>query len=98
MSEKSRSRRLIGEGFWVVFGQLLTVIGSFVQVRVLTELIEPAEYGELQIALTISGLVTSTLMAAVNPGITRYYSISTEKGDTSAYLDAAKKLVALGKA
>lgn len=93
MNHKGRIRRLIGEGFWVAVGQVLTVLGSLFQVRVLTEYLEPAQYGELQIALTISGLVTSTLMASVAPGITRYYSISTEKSDTSRYLEASKRLV-----
>lgn len=93
MNQKTRVKRLFKEGFWVIIGQFLTVIGTIVQIRVLTEYLPPAAYGELQLALTISGLVTGTLMASVTPGIARYYSISAEQGDTSSYLKACKRLM-----
>lgn len=93
MNQKVRVKRLLREGLWVITGQVLTVIGTLFQIRVLTEYLTPSVYGELQLALTISGLITSTLMAAVTPGIARYYSISAEQGDTSSYLKACKKLM-----
>ena len=93
MNQKARVKRLFKEGLWIVTGQVLTLIGTLFQIRVLTEYLTPAVYGELQLALTISGLITATLMAAVTPGIARYYSISAEQGDTSSYLKACKKLM-----
>ena len=93
MNQKVRVKRLFREGLWVITGQVLTVIGTLFQIRVLTEYLTAAVYGELQLALTISGLITSTLMGAVTPGIARYYSISAEQGDTSSYLKACKKLM-----
>ncbi len=88
-----RFRRLFKEGFWIVLGQAMIVIGSLVGVRLLTELLSPSSYGELALGLTIATLVNQTILGPLGGGITRFYAPAIENGDISRYLNAARKLV-----
>lgn len=89
----ARIRRLAGEGAWIVVGQLAVVAGALVLVRVLTERLDPAQYGQLALGLTVAGLVNQVLMGGVGNGIGRFYSIAAEKRDLSGYLRASRRLM-----
>ena len=84
---------LFKEGGWIASGQISSVLGSLVLVRVLTERLAPTEYGQLALGLTIAGLVNATVMGGVNNGIGRYYSIAAEKQDLPNYLRASSRLM-----
>lgn len=88
-----RLRRLTKEGSWIVIGQIVSVAGALVLVRVLTEYLDPAQYGELALGLTIAGLVNQVVMGGVVNGISRFYSIAAEKGDLWSYLKASRRLM-----
>ena len=49
-----RIRRLSKEGAWIVLGQVTAVLGSLASVRLLTELLDPAAYGELALGMTVA--------------------------------------------
>lgn len=89
----ARMQRLVGEGAWIVTGQVAAVLGSLAAVRVLTEYLTPAQYGELALGLTIAGLVNQVVMGGVGNGIGRFYSIAAEKGDLPGYLKASRRLL-----
>lgn len=89
----SRKLRLAKEGGWVVAGQIAAVMGSLALVRVLTEYLEPEQYGQLALGLTISSLVNQVVMGGVTAGIGRYYSIAAEKHELDGYLLASFKLM-----
>lgn len=93
ITDASRFRRLAKEGVWVVIGQLASVIGALVLVRVLTEYLEPQQYGQLALGLTIAGLVNQVVMGGVTAGIGRFYSIAAEKNDLPGYLYASQRLM-----
>jgi O-antigen/teichoic acid export membrane protein len=93
MLKTDRSRRLLKEGSWIVFGQVLMVTGSLVGVRLLTELLPPAVYGELALGMSIATLVNQIILGPLGGGIIRFYSPAVEQGDFGGYLNAAKKLV-----
>jgi len=80
-----RFRRLSKEGFWIVIGQVATVLSALALVRVLTEYLEPAQYGQLALGLTVAGLVNQVVMGGVTAGIGRFYSIAAEKNDLPGY-------------
>lgn len=88
-----RTRRLIKEGGWIVFGQILMVVGFIAGVRLLTELLSPEAYGELALGMTIATLVNQIILGPLGGGITRFYAPAVEQGDLGGYLSAAKKLV-----
>ena len=89
----SRYRRLAKEGSWIVVGQIASVLGALVLVRVLTEHLDPVQYGQLALGLTVAGLVNQVVMGGVNNGISRFYSIAAEKQDVGGYLRASWRLM-----
>lgn len=93
ITDSSRFRRLAKEGVWILSGQFASVIGALVLVRVLTEYLEPAQYGQLALGLTVAGLVNQVVMGGVTAGIGRYYSVAAEKNDLPGYLHASQRLM-----
>ncbi len=89
----TRIRRIVKEGSWIVFGQILAVVGALVLVRVLTEHLDPAQFGQLSLSLTISGFVNQVVMGGVINGVCRFYSIAAEKQDLDGYLRATFRLM-----
>ncbi|MBC8413292.1 oligosaccharide flippase family protein, partial [bacterium] len=91
--KSERFRRLSKEGFWVILGQAMAVVGSLVGVRLLTELLDPASYGELALGMTVATLVNQTLLGPLSSGVTRFYAPAVEQGDLGGYLSAVRRLV-----
>ena len=91
--DRERFRRLSKEGLWIVLGQAAAVLGSLAGVRLLTELLEPAAYGELALGLTVAALVNQTLLGPLANGVTRFYAPALEQGDLGGYLSAVRHLV-----
>jgi len=89
----SRVRRLVKEGSWIVTGQAAVVLGALVLVRVLTDYLEPAQYGQLALGLTVAGLVNQVVMGGVTAGIGRFYTIAAEKDDLPGYRHASRQLM-----
>ena len=90
-----RISRLAREGGWIVIGQIATVLGALVLVRVLTEYLDPVQYGQLALALTVAALMNQVVMGGVAAGIGRFYSISAEKHDVFGYLRASSWMMLL---
>jgi len=65
-----------------------------VLVRVLTECLNPTQYSQLALGLTVAGLVNQVVMGGITAGIGRYYSIAAEKQDLRGYLYATRYLLA----
>jgi O-antigen/teichoic acid export membrane protein len=66
---------------------MASAIGMLVFVRAVTEVLEPAEYGQVALALAAGNFLTQTVMS-VNVGIGRYYVVAAEAGDLSGYAAA----------
>lgn len=90
----TRIKRLAKEGSWVIIGQIVAVTGALVLVRALTEYLDPAQYGQLALGLTVAGMVAQVVMGGISVGIGRFYSIAAEKPDLSGYLHATRLLLA----
>jgi O-antigen/teichoic acid export membrane protein len=89
----TRIKRLAKEGSWIVAGQIAAVLGALMLVRVLTEYLSPAEYGQLALGLTVAGLINQVVMGGVTNGIFRFYSTAAEKNDLRGYLRASRSLM-----
>lgn len=94
--QKNRIHRLLIEGSWILTGQVITVLGSLVLVRVLTEYLDPEEYGQLALGLTVATLVNQVIIGGFIAGIGRFYSIAVEKRDFWGYLQASCQTLAIG--
>ncbi len=73
------------ELMWVLFGQLMAILGGFLLIKVLTNLLTQIDYGKLSLGLTISGLVSMFVYGPFAQGVTRYYSISKENDELGEY-------------
>jgi len=93
---KGRYKRLAKEGSWVLTGQLVAVAGSLALVRVLTEYLEPEQYGELALGLTVAGLVNQVVMGGITTAVGRFYSIAYESRDLAGYIRHAIRLMGYG--
>ena len=91
--DRERFRRLSREGLWIVLGQAAAVLGALAGVRLLTELLDPAAYGELALGLTVAALVNQSVLGPLANGLTRFYAPAQEQGDLGGYLYAARRLV-----
>lgn len=96
--ETTRFRRLGVEAGCIFAGQVATVAGMLVLVRVLTEYLEPAQYGELALGLAIAGLANQLVIGGAKAGIARFYSVAAEKDDLRGYLQASARLMAYATA
>ena len=94
--ERSRLRRLGVEGSWILVGQIATIAASLVLVRVLTEHLDPTQYGRLALALTLGTLIGQVAFSGAMPGIMRYYAIAAEKGEAGEYFLAARRMMSYG--
>lgn len=88
-----RFRRLAKEGLWIVLGQAMAVLGALVGVRLLTELLDPAAYGELALGMTLATLVNQTVLGPLGNGVTRFYAPAVEQYDVGGYLNAVRRMV-----
>jgi O-antigen/teichoic acid export membrane protein len=88
-----RFRRLFKESFWIALGQEMAMLGLLVGVRLLTELLDPAAYGELALGLTVASLVNQIVFGPLGGGIIRIYAPAVEQGGFGSYLTAVRQLV-----
>lgn len=90
---RARTQRIAKEGSWIVIGQIASVAGALALVRVLTEYLDPAQYGQLALGLTVAGLANQVVMGGIGNGIGRFYSIAAEKQDLQGYLRVSRRLL-----
>jgi len=81
---------------WILFGSVVSVVGSLVLVRVLTEYLPPSEYGRLTLTLTLGVLVCQVAFTGSMPGIMRFYALAAEKIQLSAYFRASWQMFLYG--
>ncbi len=88
-----RIRRLVSEGAWIVFGQVATVLGALVGIRLLTELLSPTEYGELGLWMTAATLISQVVIGPLSNGSSRFYAPALAHGDVNGYLAGVRYLL-----
>lgn len=91
----SRFLRLAKEGGWILVGQVAAVTGGLALIRVLTEHLDPEQYGQLALALTLVGLINQVVMGGISTGIGRFYSIAGEAQDLAGYLNTARRMMGI---
>ena len=82
----ARLKRLALENIWLVSGALISILGSLALVRLLTQYLNPSEYGQLALALTITNLINQVVMCGLISGIGRYFSIAKDIARLQEYL------------
>jgi O-antigen/teichoic acid export membrane protein len=93
INKTKKIRKVSKEGFWILFGQLMLVLGSFYGIRLITELLSPSDYGQLAIGMTISTMTGQIIFGPIGNGISRFYAPANEKKDLKNYLKASESLI-----
>jgi O-antigen/teichoic acid export membrane protein len=87
------SKRFALEGGWVIAGQVSSVIGLLASLRVLTNVLSPAAFGEFTLGLTVAFFANQIIFGPVANGIARYYTIASQANQTSSYVAASGALL-----
>lgn len=92
---KSRVFRLGSEAIWVLFGQVGVAVGGLINVKILTHLLSPNEFGRLSIANTVIVLVGMIVFGPLGQGLMRFWSISEERNEIITYHTVSKRYINL---
>lgn len=76
----NRIRPFFKEAVIVGFGQIMSLVVTFIGIRVLTELITPYHYGLLALFLSIFQFGQLAMFGPYSQGTLRFYSYAKEKG------------------
>ncbi|MBI3807275.1 MAG: oligosaccharide flippase family protein [Nitrospirae bacterium] len=77
---------------WVILGQLAAGLGGFVAIKVLTNLLGPAAYGQLALGITIAGLVQMFVYGPIDQTVLRFVSVHRERGSLGVFIAALKRV------
>lgn len=88
-----RYRRLGGEFLWIGSGQVASVLGMVVGVRLLTGVLEPQIYGELALGMTATMLVQQVVMGPLGNSSLRFFAPAREAGEFWSFLAVLRKLL-----
>jgi O-antigen/teichoic acid export membrane protein len=88
----SRFSHLGKEFVWISIGQGAAVIGGLVGLRLLTNYLSPATFGEIALIMTLATLVNQLLFGPLAGAVLRFLAPAHEAGAIRAYLDATRQL------
>ena len=87
------ARRVLTEGALLAIGQALSLLGSLIGLRFLTELMEPGEYGQLALCMTAATMANQVMLGPVANALVRYYPAARESAALPAFWLAGKRLI-----
>ena len=79
------------EALWVFIGQVGIAMGTLVGVKILTQVLDPLEFGRLALANTIVLLVGTNLFGPLGQGLMRFWSISQKRRQTKEFVFASNR-------
>jgi O-antigen/teichoic acid export membrane protein len=85
-NSRIRLQRLAKEGFWIVLGQVVAVMGSIIGVKILTEMLDPTAYGELALVMILNTTISQTIFSPLSAGVLRFYAAAVENKELGSYL------------
>lgn len=89
---EGRLHRISLEALWLVLGHLFVMLGGLVGVRVLTQVLSPAAYGELALGLAAAAFVGQIIFGPLSNGASRYYSVAVSRSQINVYAAVLKNL------
>lgn len=89
---KSKIVRVQAELGWVIVGQLIAFLGGFLTIKVLTNLLGPAAYGQLALGITIAGLIQMFVYGPIDQTVLRFVSVHRERGSLGVFVAALKRV------
>ena len=93
LSKVYRYKGHFREGAWVAIGQVASLTGMILLIRVLTASMSPDEYGKLALGLTLAVMINQTVMGGIALSITRCYSLAQREDDMGGYILGSIRLL-----
>ncbi len=90
--DANRLKRVSKEGAWVILGQVAAILGALVGVRILTETLDPASYGDLALGMTLATLVHQCVFGPLGHGATRFWSPAESEKAQPEYVATVRRL------
>lgn len=84
---------ILSQGAWVAAGQLLSALGALVTIRVMTELLTPADFGRLMLLVGVAALALGLASTPRLQALIRYYPDWARIGRTSVLRQVGARLV-----
>ena len=84
-SHWNRIFRLRYEALWVFIGQFGIAMGVLFGVKILTQVLNPLEFGRLALANTVVLLIGTNLFGPLGQGFMRFWSISQERNQVEEF-------------
>lgn len=82
---KRKYWKYLGEGSWVVAGQLTAFLFGLLGVRILTGILGPESYGRLALGMTMTALTNQVIFGPLGAGAARFYAASIEQKDLDGF-------------
>jgi len=76
---------------WVFVGQLGIALGVLAGMKILTQVLDPLEFGRLALANTIVLLIGTNLFGPLGQGFMRFWSISLERAQGHEFADTSNR-------
>ena len=86
-----RILRVKTEALWVFVGQTGNAVGILLGMKILTQFLNPFEFGRLSIANTVVLLVSVSLFGPLGNGFMRFWSISHDRGQVEDFFRTANR-------
>ncbi len=86
-----RAAGLRKELYWVFTGQLLGFAGGFIGLKVLTNIMDPKNFGQLALGLTIAGVFTTYVYGPIANVVARFFVVYRERGDLGIYFATIRR-------
>ena len=86
---KLPKKNILSELSWFVFGQGVAILSALVLIRLLTEYLSVAMYGQLALLLSILALVNQSIYGGIAMGVGRFFSISQKNNEEEYYFVAS---------
>ena len=77
---------------WVATGQALCLAVGFLSVKILTNLMGVAAYGQLMLGISIAALISLFVYGPLGQAAIRFYSVCRERGDLRDYVGAFRTI------
>ncbi len=82
----------LSNGIVVIAGQLIVAGTGLATVRILTEYLQPTEYGMLTLSITFTLMANQVIFGPLSAGLTRFFSAADELVESEAIIKAAYTL------
>ncbi|MCF8074937.1 MAG: hypothetical protein K9K63_12250 [Desulfotignum sp.] len=81
------------EILWILLGQGGVLLGGMIGIKLLTQLVTPAEFGRFALANTLVLLIGTNVFGPVGQGVMRFWSITGERRERAVFSILSGKII-----